>query len=288
MPQTTPPSVDTLPAAPSTTSPSTFDALSDAFVAALATLRTQLIALATNGYNNAVDCYNNAVAGAASAATSTAQAVIATAQAVIATAQASAAAASAATAASAPGTSATSTTSLLVGSGALSLTIQTGKSLVAGMNITIARTSDPVGVQMAAIISAYNSGTGLLNFTASSFSGAGTFTDWTVSLSGARGATGATGPLYVAMATNAVVGNSYLAGTSASAFTITLPASPIQGDVVTFADAKGTWATNNLTIARNGKNILDLDGIATAEDLVCDLDGIQFTLFYDAPNWRLI
>ncbi|MFH1010336.1 MAG: hypothetical protein V1784_03775 [bacterium] len=39
----------------------------DAFLAALATFRTQLIALGTNIYNNAVDCYNNALLAAANA-----------------------------------------------------------------------------------------------------------------------------------------------------------------------------------------------------------------------------
>lgn len=47
MPITSPPAVDALPAAPSTSSPSTFDALADAFIAALATFRAQLNTLAT-------------------------------------------------------------------------------------------------------------------------------------------------------------------------------------------------------------------------------------------------
>lgn len=67
MSQTNPTAVDALPTAPSTTAPSTFATLADAFVAALATFRTQINNIATNVYNNAVDCYNNAVAAAASA-----------------------------------------------------------------------------------------------------------------------------------------------------------------------------------------------------------------------------
>jgi hypothetical protein len=90
---------DELPPAPSTNSPSTFEALMDALLAALPNFRTQLIALATNCYNNAVDAYNNAIAAAASASTATTQAELATttgaAQVALATTQAGLAAASA-------------------------------------------------------------------------------------------------------------------------------------------------------------------------------------------------
>ncbi len=68
MSQTTPPTVDPLPAAPSTSSPSTFAALADSFLSALITLRAQLVALATNVYNNALDAYTNAGVAAAGAA----------------------------------------------------------------------------------------------------------------------------------------------------------------------------------------------------------------------------
>ena len=57
---TTPPSVTTLPTAPSTSSPSTFATLADAFIAALATFGTQLTALAANVFGNATDCATNA------------------------------------------------------------------------------------------------------------------------------------------------------------------------------------------------------------------------------------
>jgi len=74
MSQTTPPNVDPLPPAPSTSSPSTFASLADAFLAALINFQMQLVALALNVYNNAVDCYNNAVAAAASAVSALASA----------------------------------------------------------------------------------------------------------------------------------------------------------------------------------------------------------------------
>ena len=87
MSQTSPTPVDALPSAPATTSPANFAALADAFVAALATFRTQLNALATNVYANALDAYANALASAASASAS---AVSATNSAASATAASSA------------------------------------------------------------------------------------------------------------------------------------------------------------------------------------------------------
>lgn len=77
MAQTAPTLADAIPTPPVSTSPSTFEALADAFFAVWPTVRSQFNALATNVYNNAVDCYNNAVAAAASAAAAAASAAAA-------------------------------------------------------------------------------------------------------------------------------------------------------------------------------------------------------------------
>jgi len=53
----------------------------------------------------------------------------------------------------------------------------------------------------------------------------------------------------------AVSGNGYFIDTSSSAITITLPASPSAGDIVGVNDYARSFATNNLTVARNGSNI---------------------------------
>ena len=66
MSQTAPTAISALPEAPSTNDPANFDSEGDAFVASLATLRTETNSISTVNYNNAVDCYNNAVAAAAS------------------------------------------------------------------------------------------------------------------------------------------------------------------------------------------------------------------------------
>ena len=59
----------------------------------------------------------------------------------------------------------------------------------------------------------------------------------------------------MATASTAVNGGAYFCDTATAAFTLTLPASPVAGDTVWIVDAKGTFATNNLTVAGNGANI---------------------------------
>ena len=53
----------------------------------------------------------------------------------------------------------------------------------------------------------------------------------------------------------AVAGDQLLVDTTQTTVTITLPASPAVGDEVVFIDARGTFASNNVTIERNGKPI---------------------------------
>jgi hypothetical protein len=79
----------------------------------------------------------------------------------------------------------------------------------------------------------------------------------------------------------AIAGKQYLVDTTAAAFTVTLPASPVAGDYVYFMDA-GNWVTNNLTVARNGKTI---EGVA--DDLLLNLKGVLVQLIYDGTTWQL-
>jgi len=77
----------------------------------------------------------------------------------------------------------------------------------------------------------------------------------------------------------AVANDGVLTNTTGGAFTVTLPASPSNGDQVIVADAGGAWGTNNLTIGRNGNNIADL-----AQDLVCDITGASVQLVYNSSG----
>lgn len=93
----------------------------------------------------------------------------------------SAAQAAAAAAAASAGTTASSTTSTSLGTGAKTLTIQTGKVFVAGQWVVIAQSANPAN-QMIARIEAYNSATGQLDVTAVSASGTGTVASWVIGL----------------------------------------------------------------------------------------------------------
>jgi hypothetical protein len=173
--------ITALPTPPSRDDPTNFAARADDFLGALPTFATET--------NTVAGEVNTAASSAStSASTATTQAGTATTQAGIATTKAAEAAASALTALNAPGTSATSTTSLTVGTGAKSLTIQTGKSIVVGMEVVIAYTTTPT-TRMVGTVTAYNSGTGALDVTVSSTSGSGTQAAWTVSLTAAGGVT---------------------------------------------------------------------------------------------------
>jgi hypothetical protein len=53
----------------------------------------------------------------------------------------------------------------------------------------------------------------------------------------------------------AAAGLGYFCNTTSAAFTVTLPASATRGDTIALKDYAGTFATNNVTINRNGHNI---------------------------------
>jgi len=78
----------------------------------------------------------------------------------------------------------------------------------------------------------------------------------------------------------AVAGDRILADTGAGAWTLTLPASPTEGQQVQVADHGGDWATNNLTVDGGAA---DIEGAGT---LVADVDGDAFTLVYEGAEWK--
>ncbi len=89
---------------------------------------------------------------------------------------------------------ATSTTSIAVASsGSIAFTIQANKGFGVGSRIRVARTSAPATTWMEGIITAFTQSSGATTFTADLAAGSGTYTDWTITLAGERGAIGATG-----------------------------------------------------------------------------------------------
>ena len=139
--------ISALPAPPTRSDATNFNARADAFLSALPIFATEANSLASelNGY-------------------------------------ASNAAASAATATNAPGTSATSSTSLAIGTGTKALTVQTGKAFVVGQWVTVTSTATPAN-WMHGQITAYTSGTGALTVNMTAVGGSGTYAAWTIGLS---------------------------------------------------------------------------------------------------------
>jgi hypothetical protein len=83
---------------------------------------------------------------------------------------------------------------------------------------------------------------------------------------------------------NVTVKEGYFVDTTSTTITATLPTSPVIGDFVSFIDYAGTFDTNNLTVARNGKNI---QGVA--EDLTVSIERAGFTLVFvdNTQGWLL-
>lgn len=75
--------------------------------------------------------------------------------------------------------------------------------------------------------------------------------------------------------TLAVNGSTFAVDTSSSIITVTLPASPVAGDIVKILDYSGTFATNNCIVSRNGSNIMGL-----AENMNLDTNFLSVTLNY--------
>ena len=88
----------------------------------------------------------------------------------------------------------------------------------------------------------------------------------------------------ISTSTAAVASTSYMVDTSTTALTLTLPANPTLGDRIQVLDTFGTFGTNNLTIAGNGRKIQRV-----SEDLLGDLDGASIVLtFHNIDNGWLV
>lgn len=80
---------------------------------------------------------------------------------------------------------------------------------------------------------------------------------------------------------SAVAGARYGVDTTGGAITATLPATPATGQAIFFADAGGAYATNNLTVARNGQTIM-----GDASDMTVSTPNQNFGLFWNGTTWR--
>ena len=71
--------------------------------------------------------------------------------------------------------------------------------------------------------------------------------------------------------------------TSGGGVTVTLPGSPNVGDNIRVVDVSGSFGTNNLTVARNGTNIM-----GAAADLTASTDNEGFLLVYSGASYGWI
>lgn len=174
----TAPTLTSPPPAPRTIDPTTFDKLMDDRLAWDAVRVAEETAV-VQFVNEALGTVTTAVAACATAET----------QAGIATTKAIEAVAAAATAVNAPGTSSPSTTSMSLTAGAKNLTAQTGKAFPRGGSVKVASNAD-VSNWMVGSVDSYNAATGamVIIVDANDIKGTGTFADWTISVSGHRGA----------------------------------------------------------------------------------------------------
>ena len=91
---------------------------------------------------------------------------------------------------------------------------------------------------------------------------------------------------YIAVSGNylAVAGQAIAANTTNGAFTITLPAAPSVGTVVTVGDAAAYWGTNNLTIAPSSGSTIQ----GSVQNLICNVSNWQVTLYFNGTTWVVI
>ena len=81
----------------------------------------------------------------------------------------------------------------------------------------------------------------------------------------------------------AVSGTGYFVNTTSGAITVTMPATPSAGDIVGIKDYAGTFATNNVTMGRNGSNF---DGVATDPVLTTDQLSVFFVYVDGTQGWK--
>jgi len=81
----------------------------------------------------------------------------------------------------------------------------------------------------------------------------------------------------------AVSGNGYFVNTTSGAITVTLPATPSAGDIVSIADYTNTFQTNNVTVAPNGSPI---GGVTENATLSTEGQSVTFIYVDGTEGWK--
>lgn len=176
----------------------------------------------------------------------------------------------------------TSTTSLDIGPGTKTLTVEAGRSFLPGATVAVSVTATPTTRRMLGTVTAYNATTGALTVEVDTWTGTGTAAAWTVSLAGPRGVQGP--PISWLLKTanySPAVGEYILANTAGGPFTVTLPASPANGSEVVIQDARGNFPTAGVTV--NGGAFM-ISNTTTDTSVLLDVSGRYSFIFVSAAS----
>jgi len=188
-------------------------------------------------------------------------------------------------------TNSTSTTSILIATGSISLTVQTAKGYVVGQTVKIASTASPTN-WMLGDVTAYTSGTGALVVSVNVIQGSGTFAAWTVSLAVSNAGVGFT---LSDLQKQAKTG--FTSAGTAPAFTVSTAASygaHVAGQRMRVKfHAAGTTGSN--TLNRDGLGALSIKqydykgtkvpAVVTLNQLAdIEYDGTEFVILDPLPN----
>ena len=80
----------------------------------------------------------------------------------------------------------------------------------------------------------------------------------------------------------AVAGNAYPVNTTSASVTVTLPISPVVGQIVQITDYAGTFSTNSCIVARNGSNI---NGLAQNITMTYNRESIALVYIDATQGW---
>lgn len=209
----------------------TYAAVASASATAATASATSAAGSASMASGSATSASSSATSAASSATNAATSANSAAANATSASASASNATASAVAAAQqAAALTGTSATPLTIGTGSRSLTTGIALQFVVGEFVVIANTPTPTNY-LHGQVTAYNSGTGVLTVNILDTGGSGTFSDWTIIVSGTQGPQGPAGAGGGSLTWNMVTGNTTMAANngyltdSTSQLQLTLPSS---------------------------------------------------------------
>lgn len=247
--------ITTLPTPPTRNNPATFADQGDLFLGALPTFGAQLNSLGSNVVAIETSINSSVSTAQAAAVTATDKAILTAADRVQTALDVVAANAAAATASALAGSLiGTSTTSQAIASGTKTFTTQTGG--LYGVNVWVMITSAAnIANWMFAEVTSYSGSTLIVDVKV--IGGSGTYADWNISFTGARGPTGPTGATGLGVTPQAV-GFTIAGGTTSKTLTVALDANVSGVNTGDQTDIPGNAASLSATlvVAKGGTGLV--------------------------------